>query len=198
VLHELVDLAFEIGDRVKGAAADGLSRDQHQPALDRVQPGAIGRRAVQVKSRPTRQLGSYPDVLVRAGVVADQMHVEMLRHVRFDVSQECQELLMTVLGLALREQSAVGHIERLTQALLVRHTAPRHGRAGSDTTRRCRAPARSRTGRSTARSHRPGCGAPPRCGFRRPPAAGSSAHDAAAGRLCEQAIDSKLSAGPAP
>ena len=77
MLHELIDLALKVGDRVERSAADGLGRDQREPALDLVQPRAVGRREVQMEARPPCEPGLHPRVLVRAAVVADQMHVEL-------------------------------------------------------------------------------------------------------------------------
>lgn len=79
------------------------------------QPRAEGRREVQMEPRTARQAGLDPGVLVRAAVVADQMHVEMVRDVRFDVPHERRELLVTVLVLTVREYGTVGHVERREQ-----------------------------------------------------------------------------------
>ena len=95
MLHELIDLALEIGDRVERAAADRLGRDQRELALDLIEPRAVGRREVQMEPRPTCQPGLHSGVLVSPVVVADQMHVEMLRDVRFDVLQERQSWKVT-------------------------------------------------------------------------------------------------------
>ena len=112
MLHELIDLALEVGDRVERAAADRLGRDQREPTLDLVEPRTVGRREMQVEPWPAGEPSLDFGVLVRAVVVADQVHVKVFRDVRFDVSQESQEFLVTVLGLALREHRAVRHIKR--------------------------------------------------------------------------------------
>jgi hypothetical protein len=51
VLGKLVDFALEVSDRVEAAAADRLLGDQTAPALDLVEPGAVGRRVVDVVAR---------------------------------------------------------------------------------------------------------------------------------------------------
>src|SRR5690606_12926842 len=115
MLHELIDLALEVCHRVERATANRLSRDQRKPALNLVQPRAVGRREVQMEARPTGEPGLHSGVLVGPVVVADQMHVEMLGYIGLNVPQERQELLMTVLGLALRKYGAVGYVERREQ-----------------------------------------------------------------------------------
>ena len=92
MLDKLTDLALEISDGVQGAAANRLATDQGGPTLDLIEAGAMGRGEVQVKARPTRQPGAHLGVLVRAVVVADQMHIEMFRDVGLDVTQEGAQL----------------------------------------------------------------------------------------------------------
>ena len=53
---ELADGGFELGDAAVRAAAELLVREFSEPALDEVQPGAIGRRReVDVKAGPLRE-----------------------------------------------------------------------------------------------------------------------------------------------
>ena len=99
--NEVFDLAPQIGHRVEGAAADGALRDQPEPAFDLVQPGGIGRGVVQVKARMTREPGFDSGMLVRAVVIDDQVHVEIPGNFALDVTQESEELLMSVARLAL-------------------------------------------------------------------------------------------------
>jgi hypothetical protein len=40
LIDELVDSALELGDRIERTAADGLMRDQPEPAFDLIEPGA--------------------------------------------------------------------------------------------------------------------------------------------------------------
>src|SRR6267378_8707939 len=40
------------------------------------------------------------------------MHIQMIRNIGFDVTQEGEELLMPMAALALREHAAVGDVER--------------------------------------------------------------------------------------
>jgi hypothetical protein len=56
-----------------------------------------------MEPRPPREPGRDFPVFVGAVVVDDQMHVEIGGHVRLDVGEEAEELLMPVARLALRE-----------------------------------------------------------------------------------------------
>lgn len=111
LIDELADLALQIGDGVERPAADRLVGDQREPALDLVEPGAVGRGEVQVEARPPRQPGTHFGVLVGGVIVADQVHIEVLRNAVFDVTQEGQELLVPVAGLALGQDAAISDIQ---------------------------------------------------------------------------------------
>jgi hypothetical protein len=50
-------------------------------------------------------------MLVGGVVVDDEMDVELGRHVGLDVTQEGEELLMTMAGFALGNDRAVEHVE---------------------------------------------------------------------------------------
>ena len=113
--HELVDLALELGNRIERAASDGLLRDHPEPPFDLVEPRAVGRCEVQVETRAAREPSLDLGVLTGAVVVADQMHIEFRRHIRFDVPQEGQEHLVPVFGFALGRHRTVGDVERHKQ-----------------------------------------------------------------------------------
>ena len=111
VFNELMDFALQIGHGVEGAAADRALRDESEPALDLIEPGGVGGGVVNVEAcaacEPRFDFGMF----VRAVIIDDQMHVEVLRDVQFDVPQEAQELLMPVARLALREHLAIGDVQ---------------------------------------------------------------------------------------
>jgi hypothetical protein len=115
MFHEGINLALEIRDRVEGAATDRLVGNQCEPALDLIQPRTVGGREVQMKARAARQPCLHSSMLVGAVVVADQVHIEVLRDIGLDVAQEGQELLVAMLGLALREHGAIGDVQGCKQ-----------------------------------------------------------------------------------
>ena len=117
LLDEGIDLALEVGHGIEGAAADGLVGDQGESVFGLMEPGAVGRGEVQMEARVLGQPGANSGGFVGGVVVVDPMHVQGHRHLRFDLPQKGQELLMPVLGLALREDTAVGRVQRGKQGL---------------------------------------------------------------------------------
>ena len=75
-----------------GAAPEPLVGELGEPALDEVDPRAVGRREVQVKPgvahEPAVDLGG----LVRRDVVDDEVDVEIVGHAAVDEVQEAAEL----------------------------------------------------------------------------------------------------------
>jgi len=67
---------------------------------------------VEVPPRTTGEPSSDLGMLVGGVIVDDEVDVEFCRHIGFDVSQEGEELLVAMAGLALSEDRAVEHIER--------------------------------------------------------------------------------------
>jgi len=87
-----MDVGFEGLGRSMDAAADLLFGEQREEALDLVDPGCRGRGEVDV---PTRAFGEpIADELglVGAGIVDDEVNVEVGRHVALDRVEEAAEL----------------------------------------------------------------------------------------------------------
>lgn len=70
---------------------------------------------MHMEAGPLRQPGPDFGVLVGAVVVHDQVQLQILGHLLVDPSQEAEELLMTVAGLALSDHCTGGHIQRREQ-----------------------------------------------------------------------------------
>ena len=92
MLDELTNFALQVRHGVEGAAADGTLRDQPEPALDLVEPGGVCRSVVQMKARTLGEPGFDSGMFMSAVVVDDQMDIQMLRDIRFNVAQKTQEL----------------------------------------------------------------------------------------------------------
>ena len=91
-----------------------------------VEAGALGQPAADLP------LGGRPSVygvLVGAGVVHDQVHVQPLGNGLLDLSEEPQELLVPVAGFALGNHLSCGHVQGSKQ----QRKAPSPCRAGSGT-----------------------------------------------------------------
>jgi hypothetical protein len=108
---EALDLTAQVRDRGEGAAADRALRDQSEPALDLVQPGGISGCVMQVKTRMAREPRFDGGVFMRAVVIDDHVHVQILGHFGLDVTQESEELLVPMAWLALREHLAIDYIQ---------------------------------------------------------------------------------------
>ena len=100
----------QVGDRVEGAAADGLAGDDPEEDLDHVQPGPAGWGEVQGDPRVAGQPGLHRRMLVRGVVVT--YHVQPHPRVGLgDLLEEAQELLVAVARLAQLLDAAGGHLE---------------------------------------------------------------------------------------
>ncbi len=62
--------------------------DETEPALDLIEPGAVGRNVMDMVARPPCQPGFDRGVFVGTVVVHHQVHIEPWRHGGIDVAQE--------------------------------------------------------------------------------------------------------------
>ena len=85
--------------------------DEGEETFDLVEPGGIGGREVNVPTRTAGEPSLDVGMLVGGVVVDDEMDVELGRHIGLDVTQEGEELLMTMARFALGEDRAVEHVE---------------------------------------------------------------------------------------
>jgi hypothetical protein len=97
-------------------AADAVLGDQAEEALDLVDLGGGGRGEVHVEPLVPLQSHLHLGVLVGGIVVGDQVHVEVLRRLGIDPTQELQPLLMPVSRHALADYLAGGHVESAKQS----------------------------------------------------------------------------------
>ena len=74
------DRGDEVADRAVGAAFDPFRGQLGEPALDEIQPGAVGRREVEREARVAEQPALDRRRLVGRGVVEHDVHVEVRRH----------------------------------------------------------------------------------------------------------------------
>src|SRR6476659_4645445 len=108
---EAVDLFDQVGGGDEGASTDGALSDEGKEAFDLVEPGGIGGREVNVPTRTAGEPGSDLGMLVGGVVVDNEMDVELDRHIGLDVTQEGEELLMTMARFALGDDRAIEHVE---------------------------------------------------------------------------------------
>ena len=111
IADEAVDFFDEVGGGHERAATDSALGDEGEEAFDLVEPGGVGGREVSVPTRTAGEPCSDLGMLVGGVVVDDEMDVELGRHIGLDVTQEGEELLMTMAGFALGDDRAVEHVE---------------------------------------------------------------------------------------
>ena len=95
----------------EGTSANGLLGNEAEPAFNLVEPGGIGWGEMQVVARTPSEPGTDFGMFVSGVVIDDEMDVEGLGHIAVDLTQECEELLMTVPGMATGDDIASGDIE---------------------------------------------------------------------------------------
>ena len=127
LLEVITDRLFEFGDAGEGAAPDALHRDLGEEALDEVEPRSASRREVEMEARMFREPGLHLGRLVRSVVIEHEMDVEWRSHAAVDPTQEADELLRAMPGLALADYAAGARIEggeqrgRAVPLVVVRH-----------------------------------------------------------------------------
>ena len=106
-----MDRRLEVDDGVEGAPLESAPGECREEGLDRVQPGARGRREVKGPAGMPRQPGDDLGMLVAAVVIED--HVDHLagRNGGLDGAQEAQELLVPVTLHATAEHRAVEDVK---------------------------------------------------------------------------------------
>src|SRR6516165_9521552 len=85
-----------LGDALEGTAADAVSGDLGEEALNHVEPGSRGRREVQMEARMRLEPALYGRGLVGGIVVDHQVEVEAGRGLMVDQLEKAQELAMPV------------------------------------------------------------------------------------------------------
>ena len=111
MLDEALDVADDSLGAGEGTSANGLLGNVAEAAFDLVEPGRIGWGELQVVARTPSEPSADFGMFVSGVVVNDEMDVEGVGHIAVDLTQECEELLMTVSGMAMGDDLAGGDIE---------------------------------------------------------------------------------------
>ena len=91
VVQVVMDSALKFGDALEGAAADAVSRDLGEEALNHVEPGGRGRREVQMEAGMRLEPALYGRGLVSGIVVDHQMEIEIGRGLMIDQPEKAQK-----------------------------------------------------------------------------------------------------------
>ena len=108
----IVDGGDEFVHVLEYAAPDALLGNLRKPPLHLIEPGTAGRREVQVVARSFLEPRCDLRRLVRGIVIQHQMDVPACGHGAFNLIQEAQELLLSVLFLAPANDFARCDVER--------------------------------------------------------------------------------------
>ncbi len=108
----------EVGGGIERSPSDCALGDECEEGFDLVKPGSVGWCEVNVPTRTAGEPGPDLGMLVGGVVVDDEMDVELRRHISFDVTQEGEELLVTMAGFALSDDCAVEHVEAANRVVV--------------------------------------------------------------------------------
>src|SRR5215471_9172645 len=98
---------LELGDGFEGAAADAVSGDLGEEALDHVEPGRRSRCEVQVEARMGLEPALHDGCLMGGVVIDDEVKVETFGGLLIDQPEKAQELTMTMAWHARPDDLAV-------------------------------------------------------------------------------------------
>ena len=106
------DPSDQIRDAFEGTGPDGLLCDQAEPAFHLIEPRGIGGRVVDMIAGASRQPAAHIGMFMHGVVVADDMDVEVFRHLLVNVFEEGEELLVSMASLAFGKHLTTRDIER--------------------------------------------------------------------------------------
>lgn len=90
-------------------------RQQGEPTFHQIEPGSAGWREVQMEARSLEQPPSNPGGLMRAGVVEDEMHVQLCRDCRLNHVEELPKFSGSLPLVQLPNHLARLHVQRRKQ-----------------------------------------------------------------------------------
>jgi hypothetical protein len=109
-LDEGNNVSSERCDAAINAAADFPFGKERKEALNLIEPGRTGRRQMNMPARPLGQLASDQRRLVGGVIVPDEMDIETLRNVGFDLVEELSELSRAMPAIALPDHVVPDHV----------------------------------------------------------------------------------------
>jgi hypothetical protein len=96
MVKENKDVCHQGADTAKAPATNHLSGDFSEEAFDQLEPGGGSWGEMQMKARMTFEPSEHFGVFVSGGVVADQVHIKLVRHLALDLAQEGEPFLMAM------------------------------------------------------------------------------------------------------
>jgi len=105
----------EVAHAAQGAAPNAFPGDLGKPAFDLIEPRRTGGRKVQRITRSPGQSLLHLWMLVGSVVIEHQMDVQSRINGLINATEEAQELLVRVAGMALGNNGPLKHVERREQ-----------------------------------------------------------------------------------
>ncbi len=111
ILDVVIDFLDQFLDAAKGSPAKSSLRDAIEPDLHLIQPGGIGWSEVYVEPWPCGEPASNSQMFVRGVIIHDDVHLQVLRDVLFNLPEKTQIFLMPVTRSTFREHFAVRRVQ---------------------------------------------------------------------------------------
>jgi hypothetical protein len=113
ILHSQIALesGFQLGGTAMRPPAELFFGQRGKPALDQVDPRGAGRREVHVVARMAHQPAPNRGCFVRAVVIQNQVHVQILRHDGVHRFQKLAKLDRTVTPVTFADHFSAGDIQ---------------------------------------------------------------------------------------
>ena len=111
ILDVVIDFLDQFLDAAKGSPAKSSLRDAIEPDLHLIQPGGIGWSEVYVEPWPCGEPVSDSQMFVRGVIIHDDVHLQVLRDVLFNLPEKTQIFLMPVTRSTFREHFAVRRVQ---------------------------------------------------------------------------------------
>src|SRR3954451_20396827 len=105
----------QIAHAAEGAAPNAFAGDLSKPAFDLIEPRRTGGGKVQMIARPRCQPLLHLWMLVGSVIIEHQVDVQSGINGLINATEEAQELLVTVAGMALGNDGPLKHVERREQ-----------------------------------------------------------------------------------
>ena len=112
ILDVVIDFLDQFLHAAKRSPAKSLLRNAIEPDFHLIEPRGIGWSEVHVESWPCGEPAFHSPMLVRGVIIHNDVHLQVLRHVVFNLPEKTQILLMPVARSTFREHLAVGGVQR--------------------------------------------------------------------------------------
>ena len=111
ILDVVIDFLDQFLDAAKRSPAKSSLRNAVEPDLHLIEPGGIGWSEVYVEPWPCSEPASNSQMFVRGVIIHDDVHLQVLGYVLFNLPEKTQIFLMPVVLSTFREHFAVCRVQ---------------------------------------------------------------------------------------